>query len=200
MYVTLHNIACAFKIQSVQFSNSVVSDSLWPHGLQHARPPCPSPIRGVYSDSCQLNRWCHPTISSSVVPFSSCPQSFPSSGFFLMSHLFASRVQSIGVSASTSVFPMNIRDWFPLGWTGWLSQSKGLNNWAKIRERKKIYMQMVRHQTSLPFKIIVKSLALFRELESWQVFLLLVQSCFHYSLTCTNRLVRVKFSNICESA
>ena len=113
---------------SVQFSRSVMSDSLWHHGLQHAKFPCPSPTPGVYSNSCPLSRWCHPTISSSVVPFSFCLQSFPASGSFPMSQLFASGGQSIGVSASTSVLPMNIQDWFPLGWTGWISlQSKELS-------------------------------------------------------------------------
>ena len=98
------------------------------HGLQHGRPPCPSPTPGVYSNSCPLSQWCHPTISSSVVPFSSCLQSFPASGSFQMSQLFASGGQSIGVSASASVLPMNIPDWFPLGWTGGISlQSKGLS-------------------------------------------------------------------------
>ena len=112
---------------SVQFSRSVVSDSLRHCEPQHARPPCPSPTPGVYPNSCPLNRWCHPTISSSVVPFSSCPQSLPASGSFQMSQLFASGGQNIGVSASISVLPMNTQDWFPLGWTGWISlQSKGL--------------------------------------------------------------------------
>ena len=112
---------------SVQFSHSVMSDSLQPHGLQHARPPCPSPTPGVYSNSCPLSRWCHPAISSSVVPFSSCPQSFPASGSFQMSQFFTSGGQSIGVSALISVLPMNIQDWFPSGWTGWISlQSKSL--------------------------------------------------------------------------
>ena len=115
-------------LSSVQFSCSVVSDSLRPHGLQHARPPCPSPAPGVYSNSCPLSQWCHPTVSSSVVPCSSRLQSFPASGSFQMSQLIASGGQSIGVSASTSVLPMNIQDWFPLGWTGWISlQSKGLS-------------------------------------------------------------------------
>ena len=105
-----------------------MSDSLWPHGLQHTRPPCPSPTSGVYPNSCPLSRWCHPTISSSVVPFSSCPQSFPASGSLQMSQLFASGGQSIGVSASTSVLPMIIQNWSPLGWTGCISlQSKGLS-------------------------------------------------------------------------
>ena len=112
---------------SVQFSRSVVSDSLSPHGLQHARPRCPSPIPRACSNSCPSSRWCHPTISSSVVPFSSCLQSFPAWGSFPMSQFFASGGQSIGASASASVLPMNIQDWFPLGWTGWISlQSKGL--------------------------------------------------------------------------
>ena len=102
----------------VQFSRSVVSDSLRSHGLQHTRPPCPSPTPRVYSDSCPLSQWCHPTISSSVVPFSSHLQSFPSSGYFQKSKFFPSDGQSIGVSASTSVFPMNTQDWSSLGWTG----------------------------------------------------------------------------------
>ena len=111
---------------SVQFSRSVTSDSLWPYGLQHARPPCPSTTPGIYSNSCPLSRWCHPTSSSSVIPFSSCPQSFPASGSFPMNQFFISGSQRIGVSASTSVLPINIQDWFPLGWTGWISlQSKG---------------------------------------------------------------------------
>ena len=113
---------------SVQFSCSVDSDSLRPHGLQHARPPCSPPTPRVYSNSRPLSRWCHPTISFSVVPFSSGPQSFPAPGSFQMSPLFASSGQSIGVSASTSALPMNIQDWFPLGWTGGISlQSKGLS-------------------------------------------------------------------------
>ena len=106
-----------------------MSDSLWLHGLQHARLPYPSPTPGVYSNPCPLSRWCHPTISSSVFPFSSCPQSFPASESFQMSHLFTSGGQRIGVSASTSVLPMNTQDWSPLGWTGWISlQSKGLSS------------------------------------------------------------------------
>ena len=107
------------------FSHSV---SLRPHGLQHTRPPCPSPTPGVYPNSCPLSQWCHPTISSSVVPFSSCLQSFPASGSLPVSPFFESGGQSIGVWASTSILPMNIQDWFPLGWTGWISlQSKGLS-------------------------------------------------------------------------
>ena len=109
------------------FSHSVMSDSLQPHELQHARPPCPSPTPGVYSNSCPSSRWCNPAISSSVVPFSSCAQSLPASGSFPMSKPFTWSGQSIGVSAS--VLPMNTQDWSPLGWTGWISlQSKGLSN------------------------------------------------------------------------
>ena len=114
--------------KSVQFNLSVVSNSLRPHKLQHARPPCPSPTPRVYPNSCPLSRWCHPTISSSVVPFSSCPQSFPTSGSFQMSQLSTSGSQNIGISASTSVLPMNTQDWSPLGWSGWISlPSKGLS-------------------------------------------------------------------------
>ena len=112
----------------MQFSHSVVSDSLWPHGLQHARPPCPSPTPGAYPNSHPLSRWCHPTISSSVVPFSSCLQSFPASWSFPMSRFFTSDGQRIGASASASVLPVNIQDWFPLEWTDWISlQLKGLS-------------------------------------------------------------------------
>ena len=113
---------------SVQFSCSVMSDSLWSHGLQHASLPCPSSTPRAYSNSHPLHRWCHPTVSSSVIPFSSRLQSFPASGSFPMSQFFTSGSQSIGVSASASVLPMNIQDWFPLGLTGWISlQSKGLS-------------------------------------------------------------------------
>ena len=104
---------------SVQFSPSVMCDTLWRHGLQHARLPCPSPTPRAYWNSCPLSQWCHPTISSSVIPFFSCLQSFPASGSFQMSPLFASGGQSIGVSASTSVLPINTQDWYPLGWAGW---------------------------------------------------------------------------------
>ena len=112
----------------VQFSRSVMSDSLQPHELQHARPPCPAPTPRVHPNPCPSSRWCHPAISSSVVPFFSCPQLFPALGSFPMSQLFLSGGQSIGVSASASVLPMNIQDWFPLRLTGWISlQSKGLS-------------------------------------------------------------------------
>ena len=111
-----------------QFSHSVVSDSLRPHGLSHTRPPCPSPTPGVYSNSCSLSQWCHPAISSSAIPFSSCLQSFPASGSFPVSQFFSSGGQSIGASASASVLPVTIQDWFPLGSTGLISLlSKGLS-------------------------------------------------------------------------
>ena len=113
---------------SVQFSHSVMSDSLRPHELQHARLPCPSPTPRVYSNSCPSSRWCHPAISSSVVPFSSCPQSIPTSGTFPMSQLLAWGGQSTGVSALTSFLPKKSQGWSPLEWTGWISlQSKGLS-------------------------------------------------------------------------
>ena len=119
---------CAFWFSSVQFSGLVISDSLWPHESQHTRPPCPSPTPGAHSKSRPSSQWCHPTISSSVIPLSSCPQSLPASGSFPMSQHFAWCGQSIGVSASASVLPMNTQDWSPLGWTGWISlQSKGLS-------------------------------------------------------------------------
>ena len=118
-------------MSTVQFSSvshSVVSNSLQPNESQHARPLCLSPTTGIYSNSCPSSRWCHPAISSSVVPFSSCPQSFPASGSFPMSQLFAWGGQSIGVSTSASVLPMNTQDWSPLLWTGWISlHSKGLS-------------------------------------------------------------------------
>ena len=122
----MFNVIKSFS--SFQFSHSVVSNSLWPHELQHARPPCPSPTPGVYPNSCPSSWCCHPAISSSVVPFSSCPQSLPASGSFPVSQLFVWGGQIIGVSASASVLPMNTQDWSLLGWTGWISlQSKGLS-------------------------------------------------------------------------
>ena len=116
------------EIGSVQFRCSVLSNSLWPHGLQHTKPPCPSPSPRVYSTPRPLSRWCHPAISSSVVPFSSYLLSIPALGSFQMSQFFESGGQSVGVSALSPVLPMNIQDWFPLGWTGWISSlSKGLS-------------------------------------------------------------------------
>ena len=112
----------------IQFSHSVVSDSLRPYELQHTRPPCPSPTPGVHSNSCPSSRWCHPAISSSVIPFSSCPQSLPASESFPMSQLFTCGGQSTGVSALASFLPKNTQGWSPLEWTGWISlQSKGLS-------------------------------------------------------------------------
>ena len=126
MYQREHDITSVMvllhKYQSVsQFSRSIVSDSLRPHEPQHTRPPCPSLTPGVYSSSCPSSQWCHPAISSSVVTFSSCPQSLPALGSFPMSQLFPSGGQSIGVSTSASVLPMNTQGWSPLGWTGWIS-------------------------------------------------------------------------------
>ena len=122
------SVAMISTITSVQFSCSVMSDSLRPHESKHARPPCPSQTPRVHSNSCSSSQWCHPAISSSVVPFSTCPQSLPASGSFPVSQLFAWGGQSIGVSALASVLPMNTHDWSPLGWTSWISlQSKGLS-------------------------------------------------------------------------
>ena len=154
------------RTTSVQFSRSVVSDSLRPHGLQHARPPCPSPTPRVYPNSCTLSRWCHPTISSSVIPFSSCPQSLPASGSFPMSQLFALGGQSIRVSASASVLPMNIQDWSPLGWTGWISlQSKGLKSLLQHPSSKASILQHSAFfivQLSDPYMTTGKTIALTR--------------------------------------
>ena len=136
-----------------------MSDSLWPYGLKHGRPPCPSPTPRVYSNSCPLSRWCHPTISSSVISFSHL-QSFPASGSFQMSQFFASGGQSIGVSASTSVLPMNTQDWSPLGWTGWISlQSKGLSrvfSKASILRCSAFFMVQLSH----PYMTTGKTIAL----------------------------------------
>ena len=126
-FITEYNFTLDFPQVILQLSSLIVSDSLWSHELQHTRPPCPLPTSGLYPISCPLSRWCHSTISSSVVPFSSCPQSFPASGSFPMSLFFTSG-QSIGVSASASVLPMNTQDWSPLECTSWISlQSKGLS-------------------------------------------------------------------------
>ena len=125
----MYSLSSSNILTSVQFSSVAQSqsDSLLPHEPQHSRPPCPSPISGVYLNSCPLSRWCHPTTSFSIVPFSSRLQSFPASGFFQMSQLFTWGGQSIGTSASASVLPKNTQDWFPLGWTSWISlPSKGL--------------------------------------------------------------------------
>ena len=151
---------------SVQFSSVAQScQTLRPHGLQHARLSCPSPTPGVYLNTCPLCQWWHPTISSSVVPFSSCLQSFPASGSFQMSQLFTSGGQSIEVSVSASVLPMNIQDWFPLGWTGWISlQSKGLSRFfsnATVQKHQFFSAQLSLWSTS-PYMTTGKSKALTR--------------------------------------
>ena len=140
MYVCIKD-PCHFKVlSSDQFSHSAVSDYLWPHGLKHAKLPCPSPTPGACSNSCPLSWWCHPTISFSVIPFTSCLQSFLPSGSFSVSKFFKSGLQSIGVSAS--VLPINIQDWFPLEWTDWLSlQSKGLSRVFANTSSKELVLQ-----------------------------------------------------------
>ena len=128
MSVQATYIFLCFQFSSLQFSRSVVSDSLWPHESQHTRPPCPSQTPRVHSDARPSSQWCHPAISSSVVPFSSCPQSLPASESFPMSQLFAWGRQNIGASALASFLPKNTQGWSPLEWTGWISlQSKGLS-------------------------------------------------------------------------
>ena len=148
-----------------QFSHSVVCDSLWPHGLQHTRPPCPSPTPRVPSNSCPSSRWCHATIWSSVIPFSSCLQSFPASGSFQMCQLFASGDWCIGVSASTSVLPM--KDWFPLEWTGWISlQSKTLRSLLHYHSSKASILRPSAFfivQLSHPYMTTGKTIALTRQ-------------------------------------
>ena len=147
-----------------QFSCSVVSVSLQPHEPQHSRPPCPSPTPGVYPNSCPLSQWCHLTISSSVIPFSSCLQSFPTSGSFQISQLFAWGGQNTGVSALTSVLPMNPQDQFPLGWTGWFSlQSKGLSSLLQHHSLKASILQcsaLFIVQLSHPYMTTGKTIAL----------------------------------------
>ena len=154
-----------YSYRSVQFSSVAQSClTLQPHEPQHARPPCPSPTPGVHPNPCPLSQWCHPTISSFVTPFSFCPQSFPASGSFQMSQLFASGSQSTGVSASTSVLPMNAKDWSPLGWTGWISlQSKGLSksllqhhsSKASILQCSAFFIVQLSHPYMTPGKTIV---------------------------------------------
>ena len=146
-----------------------MSDTLWPHELQHTRPPCPSPTPGVYSNSCPLSWWCHPAISSSVIPFSSCTQSFPASRSFPVSQLFAWGGRSIGVSALASVLPVNTQDWSALGWTGWISlQSKGLSrvfsntvhsSKASILQRSAFFIVQLSH----PYMTTGKTIALTRQ-------------------------------------
>ena len=154
-------------MHSVQFSHSVVSDSLWPHGPQHDRLPCPPPTPRAYSNSCPLSQWCHPTISSSAVPFSSYLQSFPASGSFPKSQFFASCDQSIVTSASALVLPMNIQGWFPLGWTDWISLlSEGLSRvFSKHHSSKASILQrsaFLMVQLSHPYMTTGKTIALTR--------------------------------------
>ena len=143
-----------------------MSDSLWPHGLHHARPPWPSLTPGIYPNSCPLSSWCHSTISSSVIPFSSHLQSFPATGSYQMSQLFVSGGQSIGVSASTSVLSMNTQDWSPLGWTGWISlQSKGLKSLLQHHSSKASILHCLAFftvQFSHPYMTTGKTIALIR--------------------------------------
>ena len=141
-----------------------MSNSLWPHGLQHARLPCPSPTPRVYSNSCPLSQWCHPTISSYVIPFSFHIQSFPESGSFLMSQFFASGGQSIGASASVSVLPVNIQDWFPLEWASWIFlPSKGLSRVfsnTTVQKINSLAISLLLVQLSHPFMTTGKTIAL----------------------------------------
>ena len=163
-------VAASFYISvqfsSVQFHRSVVSNSLRPHESQHARPPCPSPTPGVYSKSCPSSQWCHPAISSSVVPFSSCSQSLPASGSFPVSQLFTWGGQSIGVPASASVLSVNIQDWSPVGWTGWISlQSKGLSSLLQHHSSKASILQrsdFFTVQLSHPYMTTGKTIVLTR--------------------------------------
>ena len=168
-------LSLLLQFSSVQFSQSTASDCLWPRGLQHIRLPCPYPIPGVYSSSCPLSQWYHPTISSSVIPFSSL-QSFPASGSFQMSQLFPSGGQSLGVSASTSVHQMNIQDWFPLGWTSWNSlKSKGLSRVLSntIDRKHQFWHSAFMVQLSLPYMTTRKTIAL-----SIRTFVVKVCLCF----------------------
>ena len=158
-----------FKSSSLfQYSHSVVSNSLCPHGLQHARLPCPSPTLRAYSNSHPSSQWCHPTISSSVVPFSSHLQSLPASGSFLMSQFFLSGGQSIGASASASVLPVNIQDWFPLGWTGWISLQSKRWTLKSLLQHHSSKVSILRHsaffivQLSHPYMTTGKTIALTR--------------------------------------
>ena len=152
-------------LSPVQFSRSVMSDSLQPHESQHARPPCPSPTPRVHSDSCPLSRWCHPAISSSVIPFSSCPQSLPESESFPMSQLFAWGGQSSGVSALASFLPKNTQGWSPLEWTSWISlQSKGLSRvFSNTTVQKHQCSAFFMVQLSHPYMTTGKTIALTRQ-------------------------------------
>ena len=183
-------------MHSVQFSRSVVSHSLQPHGLLHTRPSCPSPTPGVYSNSCPLSRWCHPTISSSVVPFSSCLQSCPASGFFPMRQFFASGSQSIGVSASTSILPMNTQDWSPLEWLDLLAAQGTLKSLLQHHSSK---ASILRHsaffivQLSHPYMTTGKTTALTRQTFVSKVMSLLFNMLSRLVIT----LTCIKVSYVC---
>ena len=183
---------------SVQFSRSVVSDSLRPHESQHGRPPCPSPTPGVHSDSRPSSQWCHPAISSPVVPFSSCPQSLPASGSFPMSHLFTSGGQSIGVSASASVLPINTQDWSPLGWTGWIFlQSKGLSRVFSITSSKASILQRSAFftvQLSHPYMTTGKTIFLTRQTFVGKVIFLVFNMLSRLVITFFSRSKRLLIS------
>ena len=167
---------------SVQFSHSVVSNSLRPHESQHARPPCPSPTPGVHTNSRPSSLWCHPAISSSVVPFSSCPQSLPASGSFPMSQLLAWGGQSIGVSASVSVLPMNTQDWSPLGWTGWISLGtlKSLLQHHSSKASILWHSALFTVQLSHPYMTTGKTIALTRRIFVGKVMSLLLNNILSF--------------------
>ena len=172
---------------SIQFSLSVMSNSLRPHESQHARPPCPSPTPGVHSNSRPSSRWCHPAISSSIVPFSSCLQSFPASGSFPMSQLFTWGGQSTGVSASASDLPMNTQDWSPLGWTGWISlQSKGLSRVFSntTKSINSLALSLLHSQFSHLYMTTGKTIALTRWTFVGKALLLLLLSRFSHVQLC----------------
>ena len=188
-----------YRSCSIQFSHSVVSDSLRPHESLHTRPPCPSPTPGVHSDSHPLSQWCHPAISSSVVPFSSCSQSLPASGSFPMSQLFAWGGQSTGVSASASFLPKNTQDWSPSEWTGWISlQSKGLsrvfsNNHsskAPILQRSAFFTVQLSH----PYMTTGKTIALTRWTFVGKVIFLLLNMLSRLVITFLSRSKRLLIS------
>ena len=178
MYKSIHSF-----IHSVQFSRSVVSDSLRPHESQHARPPCPSPTPGVHSDSCPSSQWCHPAISSSVVPFSSCPQSLPASESLPMSQLFAWGGQSTGVSALASFLPKKSQDWSPSEWTGWISlQSKGLSRVfsnTTVQKHQFFSDQLSSQSSSHPYMTTGKTIALTRRILLGKVMSLLFRTCMN---------------------
>ena len=175
----------------VPFSRSVVSNSLRPHGLQHTRPPCPSPTPGAYSNSCPPSQWSHPTISSSVIPFSSCPQPFPASASFQVSQFFASGGQNTGVSASASILPMNIQDWFPLGWTGWIACSP--RDSQEFFEHQSSKTSSLQHsvffmvQLSHPYMTTGKTIALTRQTFVGQVMSLLFNILSRLVIACLPR-------------